>query len=221
MYLQEVFDQLSSGELSQTNLGTITEDSWPRVVMHINLGLTDLFKRFFLREGRVALAFVSGETAYQISGSSVLKIEKVLTDADVELALNDSEDPWALTTTDTAPVTLTIPEDIVEQAVDLPEKLVTAGLTVVYRARHPKIDYTTPTFDPETYPLLLPDTHLQALLYFVASRVLSPMGMGQTEGVTGTNYWRRYEAECARLLGDGTQLDRNTGFDKLRNRGFV
>jgi hypothetical protein len=248
MYLQEIFDQLSEGELSQTTLGEITEEKWPRAVMHLNLGLADLFKRFFLREGRLKVQLLSGKTDYPIDMkyavsnkrtrvtlgerfildssavpfiNDVLKIERVLTEDGYELALNDVADPWALATPDTAPPTLHVPAGIVDQALDLPDDLKTSQLEVVYRARHPKIDVAAAGFDPERYEVRLPDSHLQALLYYVASRVNGPVGMGQTEGVTSINYWKRYESECIQLQGAGLQIDRNTGYDKLRDRGFV
>lgn len=228
MFLNEIFDQLSDSELSQTNLGTIdTQVKISRVVNHLNLGLADLFKRFFLREGRVMVPLVADQVLYPLNSvqaplaSDLLLIEKVLTAEGFALTLDDGHDKWSLTTTDTRPVTLSVPLDIVNQVSDLPDDLKTTALEVVYRARHPKIDVEAATFDPETYDVLLPDSHLQALLYYVASRVLAPAGMGQTEGVSSAGYWKRYEAECASLTHAGIRLQRTEGFDRLRDRGFA
>jgi hypothetical protein len=248
MYLQEVFNQLSEGELTQTNLGTVTEDKWSRVVNHINLGLGDLFKRFFLREGRLKMQLISGQTTYPLDvkyaaantrsrigeasrfildsaaarfAGDVLKVEKVLTEDGFELGFNSATSRWPIKVTDTAPPTLLVHTDIVEQASDLPEEMRTSLLEVVYRARHPKIDIEAAGFDPERYEVKLPDSHLQALLYYVASRALGPVGMGQAEGVSSAGYWQRYEAECAQLTLAGVQIDQSEGYDKLRDRGFV
>lgn len=48
MNLQEVFDQLSVGELSMLSVGgndqgVIDESNWDKVLPHINLGLTALY----------------------------------------------------------------------------------------------------------------------------------------------------------------------------------
>ena len=71
MKLIEVFDQLTASELSTLYIGgaeagQITEANYPTVVKHINLALTALYKRFFLKEGRVDLAMVSGRSVYPI-----------------------------------------------------------------------------------------------------------------------------------------------------------
>jgi hypothetical protein len=248
MLMQEIFDQLSSGELVQTNLGEIDEKKWPRVVMHVNLGLADLFKRFFLREGRVMIKLLPGQVVYPIDMkfavnnkhsrivtekrfimdspeapfiNDILAVDSVLTEGGVNLDLTDDANKWALSVSDTYPPTLRVPLGIVEQDRDLPDDLKTSQLEVIYRARHPKIDPAAASFDPETYDVRLPDTHLQALLYYVASRVYQPLGTGQFEGMNGANYWKRYDAECEKLTDAGVQLDRGTGFDKLRSRGYA
>jgi hypothetical protein len=245
MTLQEIFDQLSTGELSQTNLGTLTEDKYPRAIMHINLGLADLFKRFFLREGRLTIELDGLRSSYPLDMkyaaankrskvtledrfiadstsapfvNDVLKVEKVIASTGYEFILNDTGLPYSILATDTAPFTLQVPAKILAQASDLPEELITDTLEVVYRARHPKIDTEV---DPESYEVRLPDSHLQALLYYVASRVQAPMGMGGAEGVTSMNFAKRYEEECALLAGAGLALERNASFDKLRDRGFA
>ena len=55
MDAQEIFDQLSSGELSQTELATITEGKYPRLINQVNLGLADLFKLGGVLAGRLAM----------------------------------------------------------------------------------------------------------------------------------------------------------------------
>ena len=39
--------------------------------------------------------------------------------------------------------------------------------------------------------------------------------------LSGAAYWQRYEAECLQLTNAGVQLDRNEGFDRVRDRGFA
>jgi len=248
MFLQEIFSALESDELSQTNLAPITEAKWARVVMHINLGLGDLFKRFFLREGKLTLTLMPGQTEYPLDmkyavnnrktrvavedrfiadsvsvpyKNDLLKVDRILGFEDQEVVLNDNNNILSLTTTDTYPVTLHVPADIANQVQDLPDALKTPTLVVMYRAKHPKIDSAVPGFDPELYDVRLPDSHLQALLYYVSSRVLGPAGIGQQEGVSSAGYWKRYEMECTQLQGAGVHLSQTAGFDRLRDRGFA
>jgi hypothetical protein len=249
MLLNEIFAQLADGELSQTHLNAIdTTPKISQVVNHLNLGLADLFKRFFLREGRLMVQLLENQYLYPLDlyhavsntdsavpldkrfildspgalfANDLLKIEKVLTPAGFALALDDGHDKWALTTTDTKPPTLRVPAGIINQSLELPDELKTTQLEVVYRARHPKIDVGAPGFSAAAYEVMIPDSHLQALLYYVASRVLAPLGMGQAEGITSTNYWKRYELECASLTNAGLRLQQIEGHDKLRDRGFA
>jgi len=53
MLLSEIFEQLSYGELFDTNLsgndyGGIQLENYPAVISHVNMGLTELYKRFQL-----------------------------------------------------------------------------------------------------------------------------------------------------------------------------
>ena len=52
MTLSDVFDQLAYGEFSKIFLGesgAIPQSNWNRIITHINLGLTELYKRFDLK----------------------------------------------------------------------------------------------------------------------------------------------------------------------------
>lgn len=259
MKLQDILDQLTSGELSQLSIGgqeagVIDQSNLAKVLPHINLALTTLFKRFRLKEGRLTLGLVADRTVYPLKSSyaqsntrsrepvkfiqdsaaapfkdDIVKIERVLTADGLDLALNDTDDELSVLTT--TATTLQVPLTIVNQDVDLPESLQgSTSLQVVYRADAPKLAIpVTPAdlarfpfgYDPVLVEVELPYTHLEALLYFVASRVTSPMGTGQFEGVAGNNWYARFEAACQDLESRGLQEQRNAGFDKLHDRGFV
>ena len=71
MLLSEIFEQLTYGELSQINLGGkddggIASSDYPAVVAHINMALTELFKRFPLRLKEIQLQTYSTLTTYQL-----------------------------------------------------------------------------------------------------------------------------------------------------------
>lgn len=248
MKLTEVFDQLTTGELSQLCIGgaeegQITEANYAKVVNHINLGLTALYKRFYLKEGRVALSFVAGRLIYPIHPKylvtnpkskepvkylqeipgykfqeDILKIESVLTDVGFDLSLNDALDPLSLGTT--SPTVLRLPSALVTQANSLPDDYKTGSLTVVYRAKHPQIDGKDPFFDPERIELELPESHLEALLLYVASRVNTPVGM-VNEFNAGNNYASKYEMACQQLEASNFQIDRSNSNTRLNRNGWV
>ena len=247
MKLIEVFDQLTASELSTLYIGgaeagQITEANYPTVVKHINLALTALYKRFFLKEGRVDLAMVSGRSVYPIHSKyavsntkskepvkylldsadkftdDILKIESVLTDAGKDIPLNDATDPLSITLT--SPTILRIPAALIAQGADLPEDYKTSKLTVVYRANHPALLWNEYNFDPELIELELPESHLEALLLYVASRATTPTGM-VNEFSAGNNYASKYELACQQLEHFNFQIDHNNTNHRLIRNGWV
>ncbi len=245
MKLQEIFNHLTYGELSQISIGgseagIIKEADYPRVLSHISLGLNALYKRFYLKEGIVNIRFLSHQTDYKLdslyavsnvgstvpfkhildSGSpfidDVLKVEKVLTDAGFELELNDSSDEYSVITPNT--LSLRIPKKIVAQGFDLPDVYKTASFEVYYRAKHPRIE--PEDVDPEMIEVELPDSYLEALLYFVASRVNNPIGM-VGEFNAGNNYSAKYELACKQLEMLNLHVDRGVQNTRLHSKGFV
>ena len=248
MKLTEVFAQLTYGELSQLNIGgaeqgEINEDNYDAILAHINLGLTALYRRFPLKEGRLKLSLVPGRMtypltiAYAVNNSrskepvrfivdlptekfigDVLKVEQVRTSTGYELALNDGSDMFSVFTPSAS--VLRVPEAIVSQSANLPDQLRTSTLEVVYRANHPILSQETPRFNVETCELELPYSHLEALLFFVASRVNNPIGM-VNEFNAGNNYAAKYEQACMALEEANLRVDQGAQFDKLHTKGFV
>lgn len=246
MTLQDVFDQLTNGELLQLNIGgsgagVINENNYARVLSHVSLGLTSLFKRFALKESRVLLQLIPNVTNYSLNSKfavtsrssrelvryllddasepfqdNLLKVEQVFSELGVELPLNDKSDPYAvLTPTATS---LRVPLSIVMRSRDLPEKLKTETLELVYRANHFKIN--PEDLEPEFVQLELPDPYLEALLYFVASRVNNPIGL-TNEFNASNNYAAKYEQACMQLELQNFQVDQGSETRKLYDRGWV
>lgn len=244
MKLMEVFSQLTYGELSQLNIGgaeqgEINESNYDAVLAHINLGLTALYKRFPLKEERLNLSLVQGRLVYPLTPAfavnnsrskeatrfildlptkkfigDILKVEQVLTSSGVELPLNDGSDIYSVFTP--SATTLRIPNAIVHQTPDLPDRLKTSTLEIVYRANHPILSQDTPGFNIDTYELELPYTHLEPLLFFVASRVNNPIGM-VNEFNAGNNYAAKFEMACQQLEQFNLNVDQgsqNTGIER-------
>ena len=238
MKLSEVFTQLTYGELSQLSLGgasegTINSSNYKQVVQHVNLGLLALYKRFPLKEGRVAFNLQAGKFTYPLDTrddvvflesaisdeftDNILKIERVYTEKGFELALNDSADPLSCFTPSNT--VLRVAPAIVAASADLPELLRTATLSVVYRAMHPIITVTT-GFSPSRVELELPYTHLEPLLYFVASRVNNPIGMSN-EFHAGNSYAAKYEKACQELEMVNLRVDQGSQNTRLERAGWV
>lgn len=244
MKLSEVFTQLTYGELSQISLGGaenggINVTNYGAVVAHVNLGLTALYKRFPLKEGRILLQLVSGRATYPLTSAYALsndlsleqvkyildtqaspftndihKVERIYAANGGEFGLNDHADSLAISTPSAA--VLRVPAMVVANSPELPEVLKGTTLEVIYRADHPKIQMTE-DFDPELVEIELPYSHLEALLYFIASRAHNPMGM-VNEFNMGNNWNNKYEMECQKLevvnlrvdqVGTNTRLERN------------
>ena len=249
MKLQEIFDQLSYGELSQVSIGgapmgEITEDNYKRVLGHINLGLLALYRRFNLKEGQLLLRLIPGQLEYQIHSSFVegnrksrelvryltedasdpfkdelLKIERVFTELDVELPLNLNGDVYSVKTPSSA--RLWVPLSIVNRDNSLPEGLRTDTLRLVYRASHPMLVIPMGLFDPTRIEIQLPESHLEALLYFISARVNTTMGLDLIKGKLGNELYGRYENECARLEQQNLQIDKGAFNTRLQRGGWV
>lgn len=223
MKLSEVFNHLTYGELSQiaigqNEMGEIAEDNYPVLLSHINLGLTALYKRFNLKEGSVTIPLVSNTTLYPLDGKVVHKIERVATVEGTDLGLNDRSDEFACSTPNMH--TLRVPSAIVERSVDLPDRFKTNELLVTYRANHPNLVLVNEYIDPNITEVELPYSHLEALLYFIASRVNNPIGL-VNEFNAGNNWASKYELECQQLELQNLEIDQGSTNDRLSKGGWV
>lgn len=237
MKLSKILEQLCHGEFRMLSLGNgdqgqIAEKDYPLVVSHVNLALTALFTRFNLREGRVLLRPVPNQAVYVLDNDyamhnikskadirylidtpfekfdedTVIKVEKVLDQEGNDLMLNVVGEPASFTTPSIK--TIRIPKDWVED------------VTLVYRQNHPQIVVPEGYFDPNRVEVELPYTHLEALLYFVASRVHNPIGL-QAEFHMGNSYMGKYEQACARLEATNVQADQGVLNDRFHRGGWV
>lgn len=249
MNLQDIFNALSSGELSQLSIGgkaagVIDSQNRGKLLPHINLGLTALFKRFRLKDGELLVQLKPDKLRYVLTNefavssvgaasdeayildsnnpyaNDLLKIEAVLTDLDFALPLNDAMQAYSVNTPQLN--TIVVPKLIVDGGRDLPDKLKTSLLKVRYRANHTKV-----TYDPASdfsyvdgTELELPDAYMEALLYFVASRINNPIGMSN-EFHAGNSYMMKYEQECQRLEADNLQVDVTQTNSRLVRNGWV
>lgn len=213
MFLAEILNQLEHGELSQVAMGgdelhSLAECNLPNVLPHINLALAELYKRFPLRIEDVAVQQYDQiqtyyldlkyavtntdskepikyiiDSKYQPFTGNVNKIEFIYDELGRELFINDGTERWSLFT----PTYNSI-------QVPLPEK--ENQMIVHYRASHPLIKLEN--LDPETTEVHLPPGYLEALLFYVGSRVFTSLNTdGQISD--GNNYMQKFEQSCAKI----------------------
>jgi hypothetical protein len=202
--------------------------------------LTALYKRFLLKEGRMVLELVPDRTTYPLTNTysvanlastfpvkyildqdepfmnDLLKVERIYTNAQFEMKLNDLSDEYSLMMR--AYNLLYVPLPVVNRTNEVPCDLKTPTLEIFYRAAHPVIPIGV---DPCVTVLELPDSHNEALLYFVASRLMMPTGVGQLEGYGGNMWFQRYEAECARLEQQAMYVHRDAQNTRLVANGWA
>lgn len=248
MNLQEVFDQLTHGELSQLSIGgneagVINPSNYNRLVPHVNLGLTALYKRFPLKEGRLSLELQANRTTYPLHSNYAIssktskevvryikdsastafkddihKVERVCSSTGYEFGLNDDSDPYGVFTP--SATILRVPADVVAQSMNLPDELKSTQLEVVYRANHPLIIADGASLEPDIIELELPYSHLEPLLLFIASRIHTPTGM-TNETNMGNTYFAKYEAACQQLEAVNLRVDQGSQNSRLYQNGWV
>jgi len=248
MKLQEIFDQLSTAEFSQISLGgqeagVINESNWQSLVNHINLGLVQLFTRFTLKENQIKLQLIPNQSVYPITSAyavnarraradvrylldtpetpfddDILKIIEVRTDGGFCMDINDVLADYSVYTPSAA--VLRVPKGMVSGDQSTPQELRTDNLTIVYRASHPRVVIPLGYFDPARVDVELPYSHLEALLWYVASRAHNPIGMGQ-EFNAGNSYYAKYENACARLEMNGYQVDQVAQSTRFQRNGWI
>jgi hypothetical protein len=237
MTLQDIFDQLAVGELAQlytgidSGIARIEDDAKPALLMHIQLGLTELHKRFLLREGTLTIGLIEGRQSYVIDKnyaltntksnepqkfildtdspykSDLMRIERIYDDEGVELSLNIIGDPDSIRTPSF-------------RSLIVPDTIVTKNLKVIYRADHPEIDKVRGAAVAFKTEIDFPMSHMQPLLYFVASRKFNPMGSGG-EFHEGNNYAMKYEQACLELERLNMYVDTGYASTHFERNGFV
>lgn len=212
MRLNEIFDHLSFGEFRQLGIadpdrGGVHEENRYQLISHINLALTDLHRRFFLRQGRASVYVVAGLREYVVDGEGLLKIEQVYDARGCELPLNDVGDPCSLITTR-------------YNTLQVPASMPATTLSVVYRAGHETLDQKDAAKNPDRVEVELPPSHLWPLLLFVASRYFTPMGASEAIH-DGNNYAAKYEAACQQLQDGGFELGHSPEDSRFVRNGWV
>jgi hypothetical protein len=238
MKLQEIFDQLVYGELNQlagnlgvSNIGTVSTDNYPKVVAGIRMGLTELYKRFRLSSDVVTIVMIPEVTMYKLHSmysmrstdvsvrykyiddsayfpftDSVLSIDRVFDEVNDELPLNNQEAFYSLYT----PQMTTI---------QIPDPVEGSIVNVHYTKNHDFI-IGSPDINPLSVEVDIPLPYLEALLLYVAGRLLT--GSGNLTGANdGSIMMAKYNQAIQRVSEQGYYIqDTSTNLKKETN-GWV
>lgn len=228
MKLISIYNQLANGELREAAIATgtiantentVPQENYPKLLPSVILGLTELHKRFHLKERTMYVSLVANTAVYMLepANQDLMKVARLYGEYQgnrYALPLNEIDNPGSVRTTSYD--TIAVPTDV-SAAPWLAE---TAEIEVVYRADHPTINTNLANAAASQIDILLPATHLEALLWYIASRHTNPGGMAN-EFHEGNNYWQKFEAACARLKTENLELDDTNTSTKFEDRGFV
>jgi hypothetical protein len=226
MTLDDIYNQLSFGELRQLFMGGksidnpnagISTDNYARLLPSIQLGITELHKRFLLREGHAGVPLRNNQVTYVLYIPELFKVERIYgtyREKKYEIPLNEVNKLSSIRTTSYN--TLMVPT---EQE-DAPWLKETSALHIVYRQDHPIIDRDAANDDPACVNIELPMVYMEPLLLYVASRLHNPVGM-VSEFHQGNNYAAKFEASVAALKQLNFEIDTDEENNKLCDRGFV
>lgn len=236
MLLSTIFDQLNFGELSQRAFedpitGKISPENYPKIITNINLGLTELYKRFPIHTKEITLQGYDDILVYNLTDDyaesnigSVQPIKYILDSGnpfinDI-LILNrvysvDSEDVltnYALNESNNRQSMITP----VDKVLKIPYPDSEIQYIIEYKAKPIVVNYLTVT-NPEIVEVPLPEQYLEALLNYTSYRIFSGL-KNDGSATEATIYYAKFEAACRLLLNygldqpnvyDGGQFDTN------------
>lgn len=206
MKLSYIFEMLASGELSNLHLVDeskldIKPDKIPIVLRSINSALNDLHTRFLIARNIVDIPVIVGEDTYEIGNDDFIEILNVNID-DIPMLIHHN---YTLLNVN---------------KIKVREKLgILSTLRVEYKAKHRVLTEVDVAMDANVN---LPDSHLNALLYFVASKLYTS-AVNQMDGDLneGAAYMRKFLEEVKLLENQGIDVEELEPMNNFYSRGFV
>lgn len=225
MTLQDIYNQLAYGELRDLFMGGTDIDLGSQGVQpsffeqylpFVQAGLTNLHTRFALKEITFTIQLVANESNYSLSTiKELIKVSRIygaLNEKSYEIPLNDLDNPASIRTPTYNTLLIPISSD------DAPWLKSTSEIQISGRADHAALNVPLANSAPQIVPINLPDTFLDALTLYIASRKVNTRGMQPGGMHEGNNYYQRYEAACAALKNYGVEVDsdsQNTRAERL------
>lgn len=235
-YIEELFCRLAYGPLKHTSNvdeavpGEIVEDQQSAITQFANECLTRLHSRFILRENTVIVEMQEGRTNYpllkkyavqsydpaevqdpfimDLSGEpfdeDVIKILSVWDSDGHRRPLNDADKAWSVFTPRPTVLQNTRPRR-------------NEALSLVYQAKHPKIDCG----EGGNGVIELPETLDAALDAYIAYKAFSVIS-SQEGSVKAAEMLQKYEDVCNEVIEhDLVNSSRTNTGNKFHDRGFV
>lgn len=233
MKLAEFFKYIAYGELSQlaignSNQGEIALSDYPKLISHINLGLTQLHTRLPIRHNEVFLIANEGNQRYRLHTDhltdnatsnepkylqhadlpftdNLLRIEQVFQYNGDEVPLND----------ETAKFSAFTPRSDVLQF----SQPISEVLSVLYRADHVRLPMKA-GLDITSLNLDIPDVCIEPLLNYVTNRVLGSQSSSDALN-NAAGYAIKFEQQLQQLERSGlwqTEMPTNL---RLEKNGWV
>lgn len=205
MLLQDLYDRLATGELSQHkmgNKGAIQEDDMPTLINHLNVGLTNLYSYFPISEKEVIIQQFEHITEYRINSKyaltnedpsinykwvmdsaehpfkdDIIRIERAYDEVGCSIDINNENRCSSVFTTawDTIQIPLPNPENVT---------------VIMYRAKHPTITKDMLT----SIEIQIPPVLEEALQAYIASRCFVSLGNQASAGLA-SYYQQKYQQQ--------------------------
>jgi hypothetical protein len=238
MRLLDILKDLTYGELSGLAIGNLIPgefDNEPdpheyeQVISYINLGLKEIYKRFFLRSRELDIQQHEEITTYKLSSDyaasntaslipladryildtvddpfldDILKIEEIYDEEGTKLPMNDITEENSVYTPSYRMVQIPYPNN-------------DATFSVQYRAAHPKIPVTLDTL-PDDVEIELPNSLHAALLQYVGYRANL-----RSNSEKSADYWQQFEKTCAHVENQGLEVQGEPGDWRFDEHGWV
>lgn len=247
MKLKYILQQLTVGEFSQISFGSgpgvIDERSYEAIMAHLNLGMSALYKRFKIKEGFVNVKLDKDIEVYTLHSkhsfltpvlpnvpkylldvpsspftNNANKIERIVSSRGADFPFNVPGNKFSFELVSLN--SFKVPKAVFEEQTSLTEQYKGDVVTVYYRVGHTPLMDRTIFVEPEITEIDIPDIYVEALLYFIASRIHNPIGLTK-EFHEGNNYAAKYEAECQRLENRGLQMNESLDLSRFTRNGWV
>jgi hypothetical protein len=249
IYLQDVFDALAHGELANvkignSDLGTLGEKSYPRVIGALNLALIELYKRLNLRQNTLVLHQHASVVLYKLRSAyadevtamddekyieqtiaepfqdDVLKVLSAVDSAGDKVRINNALYPADIFTPQFDEVRIIGPSTTVMNK-DGNYRTTVDTFTITYQAKYPKI-VLTQNFKPLKYQLHIPDAIIEPLLLYTAHRLMKrPTKLVKGEVSPQSTLLLEYENAMKRIELVGMDLQDDNDRDQFTANGWA
>ena len=230
MQLKELLQRLCEGEFDGMAIGHQVDESpldehYAKLVRHIDMGLLELHKRFPLKiretfiqqydhiqnyklseryaetnvESNEPTKYICDSRFNKFTDSSFLRIDSLFNELGDPVAIDDAGQQYSMYISSHDTIQVPYPDSA-------------NSFVVHYKAGHPLL----PTDRVDGIEVDIPYSHLEPLMFYVASRALSSVN---PEGAQ--NYMMRFENSCMQLVQLNLAYTMNTPPEQFARGGWI